>query len=369
MFFYMFGLYVFIFFQTQYIYNMLARDQFKEMLNYTGRFNFCITGAVAKERLDSVANGTSHYLKKQTSYLGIYINVAGQLPGIVAALFFGTASDRVGRKPFLVAMGVCSTLASVLLLVAVHYEQTPYVLVAVAFLYGVGGGMPSMITLTSSYVADVSSKRWLAVRLGVVEAMFFGGGTISVLLVGQWLHLSNCQYLQGPPMLYLACNLSMLLYTALYLPESLTKEKRCKRDRHKSVLAVKQIIRGLRIFTTFRGYSRWRLWFGLVVIGSAYFVTLGSTKVNQLYLINEPLSWEPDRLAQWDATILLSHVVVLMVVLPLLVRLKVPTELLSATGLLFGSGTFIGLGVLTRTWEAFVGGCACMHSDIYMYPQ
>ena len=353
MFFYMFGMYVFIFFHTQYIYNMFGREQFRDVLNFTGRFNFCITGHTAKEQLDPVVNGSSHYIKAQTSYLSIYVNVAGQLPGIVAALFFGTASDRIGRKPFLVAMGVCSTLAATLLLVFVHYELTPYTLIVVSSVYAIGGGMPSMITLTNAYIADVSSKRWLAVRLGIVEAMFFGGGMISVLIVGEWLRYTNCQYLQGPPILYLACNLIMVMYTLVYLPESLPREERYKRNKRRS--AVKQLVRGMKIFTTFRGYSRWRLWFGLIVVGAAYFVTLGSTKINQVYL-TASLGWEPDRLGQWTATIQAAHVIVLMILLPILIRLKVPSELLSTTGLLFASVTFIALGILTKTWEAFLGG-------------
>ena len=259
MFLYMFGLYLLTFVSQQYIFNRFGREKYDKIANYTGPFDFCIT----TKKLDKLANGTGDEVETDTSILSLIIGITGQLPAIIAALLYGPISDKVGRKPIIIIIASFACITGIFGIFIVDYDLHVYYMIPLWTINGLAGSFPGIIVATYSYIADISSNKWLTVRIGILEAMIFIGGSISLAISGVWLKETGCKFL-NLMFLYLACNVGILLYTVFILPESLTRDQRRKRMRNKRS-GFKVVARGFKIFF-FKIYSRWRLWFGLVTV-------------------------------------------------------------------------------------------------------
>lgn len=230
LFLYMFGLYLLLSVEEQYIFNRLGREECITELNFTEPFNFCMsTGALNK----FIGRGTGNKVEAETSFLDLYVGVAGQLPSIFAALFYGPFSDRIGRRPIMliyIAMAAC--LTGVVTLIIMYLNLTLFLLIPLALVNALAGSLPGMLTAVYSYIADVSSKKWLTLRIGILESMIFIGGTISLALSGQWLLKTSCNF-EGAIWMYLACNLIIVVYVLLWLPESQTKLQQRERMKNR----------------------------------------------------------------------------------------------------------------------------------------
>jgi MFS transporter, AAHS family, 4-hydroxybenzoate transporter len=137
---------------------------------------------------------------------------AASLAGLmIGALAFGPASDRIGRKPALIA----STLIFGIFAAATAYVTSTSELLALRFLTGIGlgGAMPNIIALTSEY----TPKR---ARATAISLMFCGfplgavlGGLLATWIIPRW----------GWPLVFVlggAAPLAIVPVLALMMPES-----------------------------------------------------------------------------------------------------------------------------------------------------
>jgi len=349
LFLYMFGLYLLLSVDEQYIFNRFGRDEFRNELNYSGPFNFCMSTTLLNKE---VGRGTGNKVEEDTSYLDQYIGVAGQLPAIFAALLYGPLSDRIGRKPVMVIITLAGCCAGVVTLVIMYLDLSVKLIIPLAVVNALAGSFPGMLTAVYSYIADVSSKKWLTLRLGILEAMIFIGATISLALGGQWLLRTNC-FFQGPIWMYLACNVANFLYVIIWLPESMSKIQRKNRMKNQPS-GFRILARGVRIFIV-KQYSRWRLWFALVSMFFFYINAVGATSINTLYLLHDPLKWNPGTIGIYQAISELMHGVSLLVLLPLLVVIGMPDPLIILLGIVFSTAMFTSQGLVQTSTQMFIG--------------
>ena len=342
----------------QYAYNRYGREMFREELNYTGQFNFCMNADVVD---DYLGNGSSKLVTQKASYLSLAYGVTGQLPGIVAALVFGPLSDRIGRRPLMVVISSAGIVNAALTLALMYSNWQLEILPAINAINGLVGGLPGMLTVVFAYIADITSKRWLTLRLGIVEAMIFTGGALAVLINGQWLNASNCSF-TGPIYLYLTSSTVIIIYTIVWLPGSLTAAQRKERIRNVSFCSV--ATRGLKLFFI-KEYSRWTLWLCGLAMFNVYFLAIGVSEINTLFLLGPPLSWDPGRIGLYQALTQAMFGVGLFTLLPVLVALKVPDPLVMLLGLIWAAVMSTAIGFVQVTWQMFLGesstqGCVCV---------
>lgn len=116
-------------------------------------------------------------VQAQASMLSLITTLLGQLPSIFAALVYGPLTDRIGRKPIMLLMG---SAGGFLFTLAVYFRWSVYWFIAFTLISSLPGGIPGILTVVYAYIADVSSTKWLTLRLGIVESMVFFGTMASM---------------------------------------------------------------------------------------------------------------------------------------------------------------------------------------------
>ncbi len=129
----------------------------------------------------------------------------------------GRLSDRVGRKPVILASLVCSIASYVWL----GFASALWMLFAARLLAGAGAGN---IAAAQAYVTDVTPPEHRAKGMGMIGAAFGLGFTIGPALGG--LAAGGGAHLAYPAFLAAALSSCALLLTWLRLEESLTGEAR-----------------------------------------------------------------------------------------------------------------------------------------------
>ena len=128
---------------------------------------------------------------------------------------FGVLSDRYGRKPLLILTQI-STLIGFLLL---GFAFTVWILIAARVVDGLLG---SNLTVTHSYISDVTSGKNKTKAFGYSSAVF-GAGLIFGPLIGGLLSIFNYSF---PMFLAAGISLVSILLVLGFLPESISEKKR-----------------------------------------------------------------------------------------------------------------------------------------------
>lgn len=97
-------------------------------------------------------------------------------------------SDLYDRKWPLLLPAIGMVLASIVYLLMSVYESIPVSMIVLAsFLSGIFGGFVSCIMAVMSYIAAISSEESRSLRVNMLEAMTFVGGTIGPFIGGALL--------------------------------------------------------------------------------------------------------------------------------------------------------------------------------------
>ncbi|CAI8002641.1 Proton-coupled folate transporter, partial [Geodia barretti] len=244
-------------------------------------------------------------------------------------------------------------LSGFLYTLAVYLEWSIYWFVPLTLIVALAGGIPGILTVVYAYVADVSSTKWLTLRLGIVESMvFFGSGT-SLALGGVWLQSSHCKFV-APYAIYCIANILILVYVLFLLPESLTRSQRKAKFTGSS--GLRHIARSFQIFFTRNEYSRWRLWCVVCSMFIIYLVFTGASEISTLFLLHAPLKWTPGAIGIFQAMSQLSYGLSIFLIIPLFVYLRVPDALILLIGVLWGTVCYLLTGFVRNGWEMYAVG-------------
>jgi len=154
---------------------------------------------------------------------------------LIGAPILGRLSDRFGRRPVLL-LSLAGTLLGFLLL---GFAKTLFILFAARILDGLTGGN---ISVAQAYISDVTDAKNRAKGLGMIGAAFGLGfiiGPASGGLLSQWGYSVPAFAAAG----LVTINLLMV---ALWLPESLTPEKRTALTEKKPSFSLNALLDALK---------------------------------------------------------------------------------------------------------------------------
>ena len=292
------------------------------------------------------------------NHLNVISLVSFFLPSSLMVVLWGPLSDAFGRKPFMLLAIFGQTVSACLSLLIVYLELDLRFFAASEFVSGIFGGPGAMFALSFSYASDVTPKRWLTARIGLLEAAGLLAAAVSSSTSYRWIEHTDCNFVQ-PSLLTAVVSFLALLFT-FFIPESLSKQKRADQFQpsSKALAILRHLLSGLKIFFCPRhiGCGRfWRLWVLAIVLCIAIINDIGVAQILPYFLHNEPFSWNYSFIGMFEATSLVSHGLCLIVLLPLLVMAKVSDIFIGLVGILFSIGSSVFIALLRNTWEMFLG--------------
>lgn len=154
---------------------------------------------------------------------------------LIGAPLLGRASDRVGRRPIL----LISILGTFLGFLLFGFAKSLAMLFASRILQGLTGGN---LSVAQAYITDVTDAKSRNRGLGMIGAAFGLGFIIGPALGGL---LSNINY-SVPAFVAAGLSFINLLLIALWLPESLTPERRSQITQKKSPFTLRALLEALR---------------------------------------------------------------------------------------------------------------------------
>ena len=349
---YMYGTYLFLFATQQYFFwrygkEALTNTSFPDL----NRTAFCIS----TDDLDTYGtNDTSNDVQTSANNLLSYSNLPSLLISIVVAMIFGPLSDTLGRKFIFFSVGTGVVVQGVLAFVVIWFEWDMYFFILSSTVPGFFGGYASMLAASFAYAADISTPgKCRSIRIAVIEAMIYASGAVSQGGAGGMLQRLNCTF--WPLILmYMASGVLILVYTAVFLPEPLSRLERLQKvaDRPKG---VKSLLNGLKMFLCPSEYSTWKLWAALIVLCIMVSNFVGSQEITAFFLEGHPLKWGPAVIGIYDVVAMVTHGVATIAVLSLLVALSLPDVVIALIGVVFSGGMNLFTGFVKNTREMFLG--------------
>ena len=352
MFLFMFSIYLYLSLIELYFYQQFGLKALKDA-NSTDMIpnnSFCVNSSLLD---DVLGNGTNDEVEGQAS-LVILINNASQFAiSVVAALIAGPLSDKYGRKPALLFALIGNLIAALVNLLLVYFDMSVYYFIASSLLMGSTGGFTIIMTVNIAYLSDVSSERWLTLRIALLQAIHYSSQGLGDIVTGQWLRRSGCDF---NPVLWLALSSSVLAVFYLpFLKEPFTKaERNVKLKENGSTKLSFLFFRGFKIFISPK-YSRWRLWFTVFVFIITVLNAVGTFEVLTLFQLHKPLEWGPGEIGWYGLSNTLIQAFSLFCILPILIYFKVPDTILVLVGLLINSGLNFFIGFLQTSWQMYLG--------------
>ncbi len=354
MFFFMFSRYLYLALIELYFYQKFGLKALNNDNSSTEgllpNHSFCVNSSLLD---DVLGNGTNDKVEGETAFVILLTTIPDYVISVLACLTAGPLSDRYGRKlPLLFAL-IGNTLASTLNVLLVYFDVGFYYFLSTSFLMGITGGFTIIVTVSLAYVADVSSKKSLTYRIGILHATSYISQALSDAVTGQWLKRSGCNF---NPMLWLALSSSVLgVIYLIFLKEPFTKEVRMAKFKEKrSTSLFSMFFRGFKIFFSSE-YSKWRLWFTMAILGITIFNAIGVFQLLTLFQVHKPLEWGPGLIGWYGLASTLIQAFSIFCVLPIFVYLKVPDSVIVLVALLITSGINVYTGFLKKTWEMFFG--------------
>lgn len=318
----------------------------------------------------SLPSDVEQQVQRETSHWILYTNIAMGLPSILFSIFYGSISDQLGRKLFifLPALGAAMNTC-VLLEVAYLKDYVPiYMCLIGAFSYGLYGGYSVLNSAAYSYAADVTAHSGRTRQIGWLESMTYLGATVSLLVSGVWMERDKS--FTSIFWCVLVCQVVVMLYTVLALPESMYFSGHRSEDRPKSTYNRKysqshKFSRACGRFLTAMksnmcGFfkllvTNWRVSLLMLIFFVVEINFLGITDVVFLYSMGRPLCWKVQTVGYFLALKVFCNGLASMFVLPLLVALHVSDALIVLIGLVSGGVALVMMGVATETWIMFLG--------------
>ncbi|XP_065657278.1 proton-coupled folate transporter isoform X2 [Hydra vulgaris] len=196
----------------QYIYSWYSNEYGLDY-HYDTQSNFCTSG---KNNISEMALEKIVQNKVSSFYAGLAL--CQNIPCIITLLFYGSLSDIVGRKPIMVVTTAMSTIYLVISTITVWLKLNIKFIYIGAFLDGLGGSYPGLVMSATVYLADVTQKDKLSLRLAIFESAILVSLATSFYTSGIFIE----KYSFVIPEIFITCLISLSFLWALFvLKESL----------------------------------------------------------------------------------------------------------------------------------------------------
>ena len=347
-----FFLYVYmVYFQfqiyQQYYYQQTARNT----LNLTSNFSECLNQTDIENMSD---NETFANIQDTSKYIMMLTSIVSQIPSIPATIVVGGFADKFGRKPIMFMLFVGQVVQSIVCLMVIYFNLNMYLFLLGAVINGCTGGFGAALVAGYSYIADITPKRWLTVRSGLLEVFIFAGSTSGLASSNSWLGSNGCDF-HPPSWLLIAVPVVGILYVAI-IPESLTDERR-QELALRPKKGLQAWITGIKIYflPTYLGVKKyWKLLAATVCTGLSIINQLGFVQINTYFLENKPLEWSLERISLYSTTSSVVYCFSLIVLLPLMVILRFPDPLMTLIGVVFAGGVAVFFGFVEHSWPFWI---------------
>lgn len=355
MFLYFFGLYLITPLFQQYYLKRYSLDALQNTSYPWTQNETNGTQCIDKDKVNYYTGDNTTYgsvVERDATLIFVLRSLASTSLVIITTLIMGPLSDRYGRRVVILLVAVGALLQGFGSLAIVYFKLDLYYFVIIGAFEGLFGNFASLLMACFSYVSDISSGKWRTMRLGIVESVLFLSGLLALPLGGFWFQKLDCDIVY-PLYLYLACNFTIIVYTVLFLPESLTNEERRRKNANKPN-GVRALVRGVSIFfCRVEEYPVWRLWVALISVGIVLAVTLAAASIGVFFFGD--LNWSPQKTSNYQTVATGSHMISLMVILPILVALKFPDPLISLIGVVANVAINLFIGFSRTTYQLFIG--------------
>ena len=309
-------------------------------------------------------NSVQLHYQSETSHWILYTNLAKGIPTILVSLVYGSLSDLLGRRLFIILPAVGAALNSVVVLLVFYIAPKNISLYLIgAVLSGVTGGFSAFNFAVYSYAADNSDHDNRTQRIGWLEAMTYFGSTLSGFVSGVWIKYQGF----GPPYFgILACHITVIFYVILFLPPSTfsnhqTRVKGSINTTYVTNINETHVCTTILVAMVTKLYQFGRLFLNscqLVTLFAVFFVLeinfLGIVDTVVLYGLTR-LCWGPDFVGYFLASKSLVSGLAASVILPLLTYCGVKDILIAVIGIISGAAALAVMGVATHTWIMFLG--------------
>ena len=170
---------------------------------------------------------------------------------------FYSFSDLYDRKLPLIFPNIGMILASIVYILIDVYETIPISMIILAsFLSGIFGGFVSCIMGVMSYIASISSQESRSMRVALLEAMTFIGGTIGPFIGGAILTATDSH--SAVFLVILACHAINVLYIIFCIPSVKNAAFRDSRPSCRQMFSCHNFISSVNIFVKTRSNFRRR---------------------------------------------------------------------------------------------------------------
>ena len=346
---FLYGFQVYFHFQfyQQYYYQIPAR----QILNLSSNFSHCLNQTNIVDMSD---NKTFSIIQNDSKQLFLITAICSQLPSIPVLILLGGIADKYGRKIILYIVFTAQILETIVGLIVVYLELNMYYLLIGGVISGLSGSFGAALIAATTYAVDITPKRWLTIRIGLVQVFAFVGTTAGGAANNSWLGGNGCDF--HPPMWLLIVVSVVALFYVLILPESLTKERK-KKLQMKPKRGLQAWITGVKIYfwPKFLGLSRyWKVLVATVALAFATINTIGFVQISTYYFENKPLEWSLELISLYNTVSSVAHCVALVVVLPLLVVIGCPDVLITLISVIMVTAVIIFFGFVQHSWPVWL---------------
>ena len=281
-----------------------------------------------------------------------YGQIANKVPAIVVTLMFGSLTDRFGRKVGVCLPAVGYSLQCIFAIFIIKYNLNPYYFILANFISGIFGDFTGIIASCFSYVADISSLKWRSLRIGVIEGSIAFAGSAGDFLGGYWLNQIHCNYI--PPLIFcVACNLSIVAYMVLLVPESLTRSER-EKIVNKNPKGIKKYAQGFKLLCGgLPPVSTWKVYVAMLMDILIVLNVWGNNLLSVYFLKTPPFSFNPQQIGLYQAIRSISQGLASIFIVGLLAALKVNDAWTMLIAALISGGCSMLIGFSSKAWQVY----------------